>query len=300
MPGNTPKHVLCAIEPNEESRETVQIAALFAKRSGGDLTLMHVVPPMWQPYPDLNFTPVAETQATLEEDMVNAATEHLNNLAGDVDANCRDILVRRGQPAHLIAEQADSVADTLIVMGVHNRRGLRRLLGSTAHAVLNASEAPILLTHADDERNIDYKTILIAVDTSEAMEDVLAHARPFIDTADQVKVVTVVPSLAATMGSLHGSAFSTAWPLTDMQGEMVNASRDSVTAGAAKFGLQADQVAVIEGDPANEICREAEAIKADVIIIGSGKRGILDRVLLGSTAHAVLNNTPCDIYIARG
>ncbi len=299
MPTNTPKHVLCAVEPNDESRDTVAIAAGFANASAGDLTLIHIVPPMWQPYADLNFTPVIESQIALEEGLMNSAREHLQNLAANAGATCKEIIVSKGQPVHDIAEKSKTLDDVLIVMGVHNRRGLRRLTGSTAHGVLNATEAPILLTHADDDQSTAYDRVLIAVDTSSAMDDVLAHAAPFIKRAQQIMVITVVPSLAATMGSLHGSAFSTGWPLTDMQTEMVTATRSTVVQGAAKYDIAADTVNVVEGDPAHEVCAAAEAFAADLIIMGSGKRSILDRFLLGSTAHGVLNNTPCDVYIAR-
>ncbi len=58
MPITNPKHIVCAIEPNEEAKDIVKIAAHLAERESCALTLMHVVPPMWQPYADLNFTPI--------------------------------------------------------------------------------------------------------------------------------------------------------------------------------------------------------------------------------------------------
>ncbi len=299
MASKEPTHVLCAVEPNDEAADTVQIAAEFARQRNGDLTLLHVVPPMWQPYADLNFTPVVEAQVALEEDLIKHARDTLESVANKADASCKDIIVTRGNPVHEIVEHAEELDDALIVMGVHNRRGLRRLIGSIAHGVLNATDKPILLTHASDDQNTSYETVLIAVDASSAANDVLRHARNFIDHAKKVEVITVVPSLAATMGSLHASAFSTAWPLQDMQGEMATATRDTVSAAAAEVGIGADAVTVIEGDPAHEICTAAENQGADLIVMGAGQRNIVDRILLGSTAHGVLNNTPCDVYIAR-
>ncbi len=300
MASTRPTHVLCAIEPNAEAKDSVQIAATFAESSGGDITLLHVVPPMWQPYADLNFTPVVEAQVALEEDLLKSAKEALDKLAGETSATIKEVIVKRGTPVHDIVEHAEELQDALIVMGVHNRRGLRRLMGSTAHGVLNATDKPILLTHADEDHSTSYDNVVIAVDTSEAADGVFDHATPFVEGAKEVHVITVVPSLAATMGSLHASAFSTAWPLQDMQGEMAAATKQTVTETAAKFGINADAVTVIEGDPAHEICMSAEQVQADLIIMGAGQRNIVDRILLGSTAHGVLNNTPCDVYIARG
>ena len=236
----------------------------------------------------------------LEQDLVDSARSHLTNLAAELGVNCAEIVVHQGQPAHDIAEKSKSLDEVLLVMGVHNRRGLRRLMGSTAHAVLNATECPILLTHASEDHDTSYDRVVIALDTSSAMHDVLAHAEPFIAQAGEIRVVTVVPSLAATVGSLQGSAFSTAWPLTDMQAEMMEATRSTIIEAATTAGIDANAVQVMEGHPAHEVCAVAEDMLADLIIMGSGRRNVLDRILLGSTAHGVLNATPCDVYIARG
>ena len=48
----------------------------------------------------------------------------------------------------------------------------------------------------------------------------------------------------------------------------------------------------------NEILRVAEEHKIDLIVAGShGKHGLA--LLLGSTAHAILNSAPCDMLIVR-
>lgn len=299
MPNANPKHIVCAVEPNDEARDVVQRAAHLAKRSGGDLTLMHVVPPMWQPYADLNFTPVVEAQVALEEDLLNTARQSLHDLSKASGATPTSVVVNKGDPVHTIVAMADQLDDAMIVMGVHNRRGLRRLMGSTAHGVLNNTDKPILLVHADEHEAIEYDNVLVALDTSPSMADVLAQALPYIEHAKQHQIVSVVQSLATTMGSLQASAFATSWPMTDMQQELVDAVKQTVTEAITKAGLAEDCLAIVEGDPAHEICAAADAQSAELIIMGSGQRNIVDRILLGSTAHGVLNNTPCDVYIAR-
>ena len=87
--------------------------------------------------------------------------------------------------------------------------------------------------------------------------------------------------------------------MTDMQEDMVKAVKSTIHEAVTDAGLSTDSVKIIEGDPAHEICQAAEAQGAELIIMGAGQRNIVDRILLGSTAHGVLNNTPCDVYIAR-
>jgi len=299
MPIATVKHILCAVEPNDEARDILQIAAHIAAREGSDLTLMHIVPPMWQPYADLNFTPLIEAQVALEEDLLNTARENLDTMLKATGATADKIIVKRGDPVSNITEHAQELGDSMIVMGVHNRRGLKRLLGSTAHGVLNGTDKPILLIHADEHETTQYENVLVALDTSPSMPDVLAHAMPYISHAKRFAVVTVVQSLATTMGALQASAFATSWPMTDMQNEMVEAVKKTVSDAVTQAGLPAECIEIIEGEPAHELCRAAQARGAELIIKGAGQRNIVDRILLGSTAHGVLNNTPCDVYIAR-
>ncbi len=291
--------VLCAVEPNDEARDVTRIAAHIAQQHGAELTLMHVVPPMWQPYADLNFTPVIEAQVALEEDLLSSTTESMHKLAESVGVKPANILVTKGDPVHTIAAQAADLDDVLIVMGVHNRAGLKRLLGSTAHGVLNNTECPILLVHADDHAAAAYNNVVVAVDTSTSLPTVLKAASPFVKAADKHQVISVVQSLAATMGGLQTSAFATSWPMTDMQEDLVKAVKATVGEELQNAGLSASNFLVVEGDPAHEICACAKQAGSDLIIMGSGQRNIIDRVLLGSTAHGVLNHTPCDVLIAR-
>lgn len=292
-------HVVCAVEPNEEARDVVAIAAHIAQREGSELTVMHIVPPMWQPYADLNFTPVIEAQVALEEDLLKTARAKLNDLITGAEVPDATVIVKKGDPASAVVELAEELAGSMIVMGVHNRRGLRRLLGSTAHGVLNATDKPILLVHADEHDTTQYDNVVVALDTSAAMPGVLQHAMPYIEHAKKYSIVSVVQSLATTMGNLQASAFATAWPMTDMQTELVNAVKSTISDALKETGLGDENARVIEGDAAHEICHAAQKQGAELIIMGSGQRNILDRILLGSTAHGVLNNTPCDVYIAR-
>ena len=294
-----PKHIVCAVEPIDEAQDVVNIAAHLAQRSGGDLTLIHITPPMWQPYADLNFTPVIEAQVALEEGLLKTARERLDGLASTAGATPTSVIVKKGDPVSQIVEHAEELGDAMIVMGVHNRRGLRRLLGSTAHGVLNGTDKPILLVHADEHDTTEYKNVLVALDTSPAMPDVLRRAKPYIEHANIYQTISVVQSLATTMGSLQASAFATSWPMADMQADLVDAVKSTVTKSVTDADLNIDNIKIVEGNPAHEICTAAAQQGAELIIMGSGHRNVVDRILLGSTAHGVLNNTPCDVLIAR-
>lgn len=53
------------------------------------------------------------------------------------------------------------------------------------------------------------------------------------------------------------------------------------------------------GDPGVTICDVAAEVGADVVVLGSHGHGWLQRVLLGSVSHFVLQHAPCPVLVMR-
>jgi nucleotide-binding universal stress UspA family protein len=53
------------------------------------------------------------------------------------------------------------------------------------------------------------------------------------------------------------------------------------------------------GPPAQVICETAEAMGADLIVVGSHGRGAVDRLLVGSVSHGVLNRAKQPVLVVR-
>ncbi len=53
------------------------------------------------------------------------------------------------------------------------------------------------------------------------------------------------------------------------------------------------------GDPAQEIVAVAEARQVDLIVLGAGRKTTLERLLLGSTAEAVIRRAPAPVWLVR-
>lgn len=60
-------------------------------------------------------------------------------------------------------------------------------------------------------------------------------------------------------------------------------------------GVEVDEVVYDDGDPAVRIVAAAEGVGADLIVIGRHARGPLARLILGSTADAVVRRAPCAV-----
>ena len=56
---------------------------------------------------------------------------------------------------------------------------------------------------------------------------------------------------------------------------------------------------VVEGYPAEQICRLAEEGGADLIVVGSRGHSALGRFLVGSVSDRVVHHAPCSVTVVR-
>ncbi|PJZ70239.1 universal stress protein UspA [Leptospira perolatii] len=56
---------------------------------------------------------------------------------------------------------------------------------------------------------------------------------------------------------------------------------------------------VVEGYPAEEICKMAEKEKSDLIVIGSRGRSAIGRFIVGSVSDRVVHHAPCAVTVVR-
>jgi len=140
-----------------------------------------------------------------------------------------------------------------------------------------------------------YQNIVIALECSAGAKCVLEKAADFADKPDvSVSIVHVVLDLIIPDWS--GSPGQVPPPL----------DRDSLAQSSAEYlkpmieaaGLDPNSLTICFGRPAHEILERSVGLSADLLIAGShSRRGI--EVLLGSTAHKLLNLSHCDVLLVR-
>ena len=75
---------------------------------------------------------------------------------------------------------------------------------------------------------------------------------------------------------------------------------DGLHADLASHGVAPEVVTLFAGDePADVIVSQAEQQDARLIVIGLRRRSPVGKILLGSTAQAVLFNAPCPVLSVR-
>ena len=144
--------------------------------------------------------------------------------------------------------------------------------------------------------------ILLATDGSEHSEaavDEIAE-RPF-PKGSEVRVLSVfeLPTFPITV-PWAGVDFD-----DEIQKQAQTQARKAVKAAerklrAGKEGAKLNvSTKVVGGTPKQTILDEAEAFKADLIVLGSHGRGRVERFLLGSVSLAVVTHAKCSVEIVR-
>lgn len=286
--------ILVALEPTDESVHVFNVANRVAQKHDQSLNLINVVRPVVAHYPDVSFAHLADSAYAWQREVVRGNKEFFAQVP-DLDTSQLDVV--EGNPVHEIVQAIEKTNATMAVMGVRNRSGLQKLLGSTALGVLNSTDCDLLAVHPDSDAN-DYKRIVVAVDTSSTAGAVLSKAAKFASGAQHLEIVTVIVPLAHLYPTPY-TATATAFSFTEFGDFAEKRTREIVTEAAAQAGLPTEAVAIRTGDPKDEIVAAAKEGKADLIVVGSDSKGVISRMLLGSTARGVLDRTPCDVLVCR-
>jgi nucleotide-binding universal stress UspA family protein len=87
---------------------------------------------------------------------------------------------------------------------------------------------------------------------------------------------------------------------SELEGHSAEQDADGLHAELAERGVHPDVVTLYAGDePADVIVGQAEQQDARLIVIGLRRRSPVGKLLLGSTAQAVLFDAPCPVLSVR-
>ena len=142
-----------------------------------------------------------------------------------------------------------------------------------------------------------YTNILVAVDTTDEADEVLVAARNVAnDVGSALSIICVMKPITEFYVNLFAMLEDSGEDALQAQAEAK--VKDWLAELAVRNKVDPTNIYVVAGVPAREIHRQAEAMTADLIVVGThGKHGM--QLMLGSTANAVLHDAPCDVLAAR-
>jgi universal stress protein A len=139
-----------------------------------------------------------------------------------------------------------------------------------------------------------YNHVLVAVELDSACDDL--PTRKAVDLAKEFGAQLTVVHAVEHMTS-YGAAYGIAAG-ADIEELLLENAREGMNQLGQKLNLAESNCIVKVGPAKIVILEEAERLGADLIIVGShGRHGV--RLLLGSTANAVLHGAKCDVLAVR-
>lgn len=284
--------VLCGTDFSDRAEEAATLGALFAQRSAGGLTLVHVLDTrsvLLGPAPTLD---AIEENA---RERLQASAERLRTLGATVDTE-----LPAGWPDEaIVAEAKKRNADLLVLPAVGRRGGAGVRLGKTCERVLRTTVTPMLVMR-------DASPLLAWLRGERTLRVLLAY-----DFTPQADAAVLFAERLCGLGPCRLMAAyaddprheATRLGLLDDPARAQEHLRDEIAQRLARAlpSLPIEvAVAPHEGDPAERLAYLAERERADLLLVGSQQRNAVERLFAGSVALELLRDSTTNVLVVPG
>lgn len=137
--------------------------------------------------------------------------------------------------------------------------------------------------------------ILIAVDETESARHATSVAKVLFPLADHI-ILSAAELPPFVFGVALGGASD---PPSDALISVIEANAQSNVATAAAQFQEKPVGEVEEGDAGLVICREADRLGVDVVVVGRQAKSVLSRLFHPSVSDYVIRNAPCPVLVVR-
>ena len=301
--------LLVVIDPTAETQPALEKAAILAKKTGNELTLLGCV---YDPYiagdrffdgPDLE-----ELRARLLQERL----ETLHTLAGpfrhkNLLVTCRVVW---DTPLHeAIVRETLKIQPDLVIKDAHHHSALSRaLFTNTDWHLIRECPAPLWLVKQLPEPN--HPSVMAAVEPTHEHDEPAALDHKIIEQAQRLSVMFEHgPHLVHTYNVPTATVISAYAPLPASPSasseyehnlEQAQQFHEAAVARLTKdIDCPADRIHVRQGDATEMLPVLAEQLHAGIVVMGAVARSRLKRAIIGSTAERILDRFSCDIVIVK-
>jgi nucleotide-binding universal stress UspA family protein len=275
-------------------------AAKWASQSfapDAEVTLAHVIELPGRPRFASDKLPPADA---IEGAAREYAESRLREIASFLTPGVTGREVRVGKPAEVIPELAREVGADLVVIGPHDDRPRpSKFLGTTAERIVRTSPVPVLVAGSPGAGSPH--TFLVPIDDADITSTLLAWTRDLAARFDaDVTLLHVMSN--AVYSHVASMSYATSRSESEAQKEI---DKELAQAGVhwleelARTGIERERVsaAVTYGKAGDAALEMANAIVADLIILGRRGSGLVAPALLGSTVGTVLHGARCPVLV---
>jgi nucleotide-binding universal stress UspA family protein len=205
-------------------------------------------------------------------------------------------ILRQGDPKDVVCQVADEIDADLIIMGSRGLKRLQSILSnSVSQYVFQLSSRPMLLVK-DDIYVKKIKRVMVAMDNSDAAKHCLNLSLFLLRgiPGSQLILTNITTDLRGKNGEVT--------EITPDKNPVLAAA----VAEAKKYAVQT-RCYMSSGKPGEEICRLADELNIDLLLLGSPDRRPsvaksfvdIDRLIGASLSDYVRINATCPVLLAR-
>ena len=206
-----------------------------------------------------------------------------------------------GRAANAILAEARRRRARVIVVGAQGHRALARLLlGSVSRDVVRGAECSVFVVRGAP---VPVRSVVVGIDGSPQSRravDLVARltpARGARATVVRVLEPVHVPSMALLPARTRAVLSAEA---ATLHARNLRAAEREVKDAARRLGRRWHARTLVRiGTPAHDLLRAAREADADVVVVGARGSGGLEKLLLGSVADAVLEQSSVSVLVAR-
>lgn len=282
---NTLGPIVVATDGTTSASAAIKAAAELGDRTGARVLVLAVLEPLPLVAADYGLLlPPAETDDARRTALLTRVREQVTETVGARPS--WQLEVRDGDPAAVIARTARELGARLIVAGLGHHDLLDRMFGGeTALHTLRLSRVPVLAV-APGFVALPQR-LAVAIDFSEASILAARTALALLPSVTMVYLVHVAPRL-----ELQPEAYA-AW-MSDYS-EGVEPAFDRVRARLdVPTGVTVETM-TLTGKPTRALLDFARSAHVDAIVTGSRGAGLVDRILVGSTATGLIRGATCSV-----
>lgn len=278
--------ILVATDGTSSANAALKAAALMADRTNAHVTVLAVLEPLPLVAADYGLLlPPAETDEARRQALAQRVRDQVQEVAGSRPN--WDVQVRDGDPAAVIARMGRESKARMIIAGIGHHDLLDRMFGGeTALHTLRLSKVPVFAVPPGFVSLP--QRLAIAIDFSEPSIIAAGAALALLPSVTMVYLVHVAPRL-----ELQPEAYA-AW-MSDYSEGVEPAFTRVRNRLEVPAGVTVETI-TLTGKPTKAILDFVKSAHIEAIVTGSRGAGLVDRILVGSTATGLIRGAHCAVF----
>ncbi|SMD08687.1 Nucleotide-binding universal stress protein, UspA family [Desulfocicer vacuolatum DSM 3385] len=321
-----PQKIMCAMDFSDYSPTILSYSVALCKEFDARLFLCHVV---------MNVPAMLGTSETsldpiqLQQSHNRSAQEMLEKMAAEVPLPC-EVILGKGDAADELSRIAQEKEIDMVVTATQGQSAMARLLiGSVTEKLMKTIQCPLLVLHTQKheffpppDHGIKMDKILVGCDFSSdsrlAFEYGMSLAQEFQASLHLAHVIKPTEHLALkpendfdlspgdyyrltsptlyleTASEKHETRIN---KIKEIRNKLIHQLHRMVPEESQHWCTP--ETILLDGEPYRELIHYAQDEEMDLIVLGIRGHTLLEKLMVGSTTHRLIRQSPCPVLAVR-